>query len=54
MAHLGAGRHLFVVFETGRGVAVIEKNPGRAGQRPGERVHQRFAPAECTVVAAEG
>ena len=53
VAYLGADVHLFVVLESGRRVAVVEKNLGEAGQRAGDRVHLRFAPTDCIVVAAE-
>ena len=53
VAYLGADVHLFVRLESGRRVAVVEKNLGEAGQRSGDRVHLRFAPDDCIVVAAE-
>ena len=53
VAYLGADVHLFVVLESGRRIAVVEKNLGQAGPRPGERVQLRFAPTDCIIVAAE-
>ena len=53
VAYLGADVHLFVVLDSGRRIAVIEKNLGQTGQRSGERVDLRFEPADCIVVAAE-
>ena len=53
VAYLGADVHLFVRLESGRRVAVVEKNLGETGQRSGDRVHLRFAPDDCIVVAAE-
>ena len=53
VAYLGADVHLFVQLESGRRVAVVEKNLGEAGQRSGDRVHLRFAPDDCIVLAAD-
>ena len=53
VAYLGADVHLFVVRDSGRRLAVIQKNKGQRVEQAGERVTLQFRPSDCIIVAAD-
>ena len=50
VAYLGAELHLFITLESGRSIAVIEKNLGQATRQTGEAVWLRFGAGDCIIV----
>ena len=53
VAYLGAELHLFITLQSGRSVAVIEKNLGQATRQAGEAVRLRFGAGDCIIVPAD-